>query len=718
MGGNDLLPHLPGGKHYIQDFYKLNFKKKVVPIDAAGLLWQCAAKHAEDYLQGNLLPALIEFAHHLNFFKSICGWNIKLYFDGMPNPNKQFEDKRREEKRQNATDNYGRIKNTPEYLAKATRVAASLEIEYYVAREEADPHVSYDSTVNELIPVSGDSDLLIYGIHSEIVIVNSYEQGWYRIIDLKATTEVGEYPLYDLYKLHGKVVFQLYAACRGCDFTEKRGGIIGIGFATFMSIASAAEGELNVDSFSQSMWCNDATKDIAQKNGWNSIDEVREYLQRVVDIYSNAHIYDKHSNTILTATGEQINEATDKSKQHIKGSIDTKTQQPHPKKLLDEMSNIESRQLLHQSAANESQIRGAKLDKTPSQCTVTELRDFIAAHGGNITGNKPDLVPLAEQYLFLGKESPKVLVDRNPNPNGLMYANIDTGGERSIREILEDLMKSAEKTDEDKSIYNLIKDAYNAYEDGLFEDRYDNIAVNAPELPESLIYSSAAHIGCSTNAKNIGDAFKRCLYNNETASYHGIAFILNTNKVLILSKAHASMATDEKTRNKTEKYVAPKKKQYLVIIEMIYTPTNIIEHNHSLGVFVKVGRSYCGGCIAGQGHCRHRAERLWHQYHHWTDERHGIGRPPTIDACSWVGGGRKLACDVRLDIHQLQSVKHEKTLEAQHAKMQRGVKRNCTEGLSSEHQQHMAIEKRNPSDKQFSMERVSGLFEAIRKRRN
>ena len=71
MGIFDLLPHLTGGKCYHQDFYELQMGKNVVPMDAAGLLWQCALIHATEFLRGNLLPALIERAQHLNYFRSI-----------------------------------------------------------------------------------------------------------------------------------------------------------------------------------------------------------------------------------------------------------------------------------------------------------------------------------------------------------------------------------------------------------------------------------------------------------------------------------------------------------------------------------------------------------------------------------------------------------------------------------------------------------------------
>ena len=55
----------------------------------------------------------------------------------------------------------------------------------------------------------------------------------------------------------------------------------------------------------------------------------------------------------------------------------------------------------------------------------------------------------------------------------------------------------------------------------------------------------------------------------------------NANKVINLSKAHASMARDEKTRSKTSGYELPEK-QYLVVLGMMYRETNEMEHNCSL----------------------------------------------------------------------------------------------------------------------------------------
>ena len=77
------------------------------------------------------------------------------------------------------------------------------------------------------------------------------------------------------------------------------------------------------------------------------------------------------------------------------------------------------------------------------------------------------------------------------------------------------------------------------------------------------------------------------------------------------------MKADEKIRAKTDDNF-PKKKEYLLIMEFIYKTTDQIKDGHDLGIFVRLKRSYCTACVAGQGACQHKAERLWYQYHHWT----------------------------------------------------------------------------------------------------
>ena len=150
-----------------------------------------------------------------------------------------------------------------------------------------------------------------------------------------------------------------------------------------------------------------------------------------------------------------------------------------------------------------------------------------------------------------------------------------------------------------------------------------------------------------------------------------------------MTKAVASMKRDEKTRNYTDDGEPPKKEEYLLLMKLAYEPTNHFEDKHDLGIFTQLLDSYCTTFVADNGSCRHRCERLWYQYFHWSSDRLGIDRPSTIDACSWAPGGKALVSDVRAKIWEQQIVKREKTLEDQMQKMSRGVKRDCTQGRST-----------------------------------
>ncbi len=94
----------------------------------------------------------------------------------------------------------------------------------------------------------------------------------------------------------------------------------------------------------------------------------------------------------------------------------------------------------------------------------------------------------------------------------------------------------------------------------------------------------------------------RCFYSKEKC-YHTIAFVPDSNKVIILCKNQASMNKDTKTQNQTEDGEAPKKDEYLLVLELEYMPSDQIENGHTLGIFTKLLRTYCIKCVAGQGAC-------------------------------------------------------------------------------------------------------------------
>ena len=106
---------------------------------------------------------------------------------------------------------------------------------------------------------------------------------------------------------------------------------------------------------------------------------------------------------------------------------------------------------------------------------------------------KPNLVAAVKDYQFLEAEVEASYVDRNPNPNGLLFARVDTSGTRRIGEILKDLKSSC--SDSDDKTRDLIWETQQLFECGLFDDQYDNISRVAPELSESFIYKQSCYIG-------------------------------------------------------------------------------------------------------------------------------------------------------------------------------------------------------------------------------
>ena len=240
MGIKDLLPHLYGGSVYYHSFDELGLRGQVVPFDAAGALWSFAYRHAHDFLNGNHQPALTEWARLMNYMRSLLGWNLVVYLDGMENVHKQPEIERRKKRVEEAKANNdagGQVKNTPEYIAKAYAVCKNMGINVHISAYEADPQVSRASLSQSLVAVTGDSDLLAYGVARKLVVVKTggYTSDWFRIIDLDPPNiKEGEYPMINLYQKHGRIVLQLYAACSGCDFTQAESGIPGIGYETFI----------------------------------------------------------------------------------------------------------------------------------------------------------------------------------------------------------------------------------------------------------------------------------------------------------------------------------------------------------------------------------------------------------------------------------------------------------------------------------------------------
>ena len=136
-------------------------------------------------------------------------WKLIVIMDGLDNKHKAPENERRRANAETAQANdnlIGQIKNTPDYIARATQVCKFMNITVRTAYEEADPQVVYEASQqsgNMLVPVTGDSDLLAYQCVAndtvpisarKIMIVKAFNHQWFRFIDLDADKE-GDYPL-------------------------------------------------------------------------------------------------------------------------------------------------------------------------------------------------------------------------------------------------------------------------------------------------------------------------------------------------------------------------------------------------------------------------------------------------------------------------------------------------------------------------------------------
>ncbi|KAL7537995.1 hypothetical protein ACHAWF_012226, partial [Thalassiosira exigua] len=511
MGINDLLPRLPGGDRWRYSMFDLPLEGKHVPFDAAGALWQFAGAHAADFMRGNHTPALIEWARFLNYLRSMCGWRLSVHLDGRENVDKAFEKQRREDradKAREANNLRGQVKNTPAYIAKAAEVCRFFGIPVTVAAYEADPQVVRDALASSSVPVTGDSDLLAYGPPGEkpllykIVIVKLYRSDMHRVIDLTSEEEEGKYPLYDLYREHGRIVFQLYAGVAGCDFTEHRRGIPGIGYQSFIKLASDVSEGLNAATLAGKIW--DLHPKLSKDANLPSEGHVARHLQRIVDIYTRGHVYDTDAN-IVDLSNTLVRRATPAFKRHMKGELNSRSLEEFDADLREQLNSLDCSQLLHCSAADVSTIRGVRLptDKTVDQCNVSELRDYVAARGGKISLTKPHLVKAAKAYSFLEAQVSKRYVDRHPDPNGTLFVSVSTSCTRSVRDILSELNSKFARATDAPSISSLVADAYELFEANLFDDKYDNISRIAPELKEGLIYKSFGHIGSSITEKNI-----------------------------------------------------------------------------------------------------------------------------------------------------------------------------------------------------------------------
>ena len=117
--------------------------------------------------------------------------------------------------------------------------------------------------------------------------------------------------------------------------------------------------------------------------------------------------------------------------------------------------------------------------------------------GGKLTLSKKDVVYTVKQHRFIEKEVSKTYVDCDPNPNASTYVDINTSSTRSIGTILTDLNAKLSTCADAVTFHGLIKDMHRVVNQGVLDDKFDNISHIALELKPELVYNykEMGHIG-------------------------------------------------------------------------------------------------------------------------------------------------------------------------------------------------------------------------------
>ena len=97
-------------------------KGKTVGLDAAGLLFECARRHTDEYVAKNYDPALRDFCINLYWLRYLFKSGLFVVFDGNDSEDKKYEHARREVQRKNSEKVQNSLRNDPFYIAKAKKM--------------------------------------------------------------------------------------------------------------------------------------------------------------------------------------------------------------------------------------------------------------------------------------------------------------------------------------------------------------------------------------------------------------------------------------------------------------------------------------------------------------------------------------------------------------------------------------------------------------------
>jgi len=643
MGVDGLLRELHGGRMTEQSvgFAELtewlHKSKRPIDIDTGTLLFVCAYRHRHAYNLGDYLPSVRAFQRLLIVLSVVYKWKFTAILDGTSPAEKAFEHQRRGDKEDSIT-----INST--YIAMCAKVCRTMFIDFVVAPEEADMQVGRRD--KSTIAMGCDGDLIAFG-NKIVVMMDNYHQEKYRIIDMtKPITEYtkDELPLYYYYCKYGIRVIHWWAAAMGCDISEERCGIRHIGRDKFLSALDSFEDKdpstLNEESFAQAL----AKKTPIYYRLCGAKQKIRDELTRVRHWFTQRGKYYDNDGNILTIDGVLAEQANRATLEHMEGMIDPKSCAPFTPEQRSDLDSLRTHNLAHKSYVDDKNINGLSLPEgktSVEECTVAELKAIIIPRGGSLTGrdgnplNKQELQRTVKAFLFGEKEnSHTVYFNRSKTSNGI-FAKIDTSQKKAVPEIINNLLRCS---DYETSLQDFFRDILKCYLDDIVIDDFTTISLIAPELKETFIWECFAHVGDSTNQKTIRAGLTKVLEMQEKI-YHAISMAEDGKSMYIISKQQASQTHDEKTRKKTPAGEKPLRAEYLVMMHLAILPTTHGSHGHTLGLCLRVMRSYCGLCKAGCGMCIHRAGCLWMQHAHWGEGR-PTPKPPTTEFCSWIPGSK------------------------------------------------------------------------------
>ncbi|KAL7552027.1 hypothetical protein ACHAWF_017125 [Thalassiosira exigua] len=724
MGIKKLLGQLPGGKaedtrRGFGNLKILRNKNRPVDIDTGTLIFACTLKHRVAHNAGNYEPAAREFQRILITI-NLEKWDYCCVFDGRPPIEKQHEHQRRKDRNEGSDD---AITINSTFIAMCSKVCNRYFANYVVGPSEADMQVGRRR--EGTVAVCRDADLIAYG-HKIVVIVDSYSNEEYRVIDMEAPVDAemkDTLPLYFYYRRFGLRVIHWWAAVMGCDISVNENGILYAGpkafFKALRSLDHVPSSDLSTLNFANALREHVGA---ACRLSWG-VHQLAAELDRVAKLFTSDGTYYDDDGNVLKITGELVRERSRATVRHMRGDLDPKTGAEFTASQKAEINAIECHNLLHNSAARRSSLRGLSLPEgreNVESCRVEELKAMLVVRGGSVTSkegralNRGELVQLVKAYMSMESQNQKhtTYFNRTRVNNGI-FANIDTSVRRTVPQIVQSLVNCDEF---EPSLHQFFVYIQLLLTNERFSHDYGSIALEAPELQEKFIHESFFHVGESTNQKNITSGLTKVLEMDKLI-YHANAWSEDGKSLYILSKQVASQVRDAKTRKKTAHGEKPLSSEYLVMMQLLVSATTVESHGHTLGIISRIMRSYCGSCVAGCGMCYHRGALLWMQHMHWGEGR-PTPKPTTSGFCPWIPGGRSKRNNTTLKPASTLIVEKlpRSNAEAQ-AKLDRGRKHNLREGLGASYDVRGGNERKLgalSSPEYVSAGRVGPLFRCLR----